>query len=55
MFLNTNPGLNYTVQISSDMRDWTTLTNFMAGDFTFEMRESIPVTNSRRFYRAFVR
>lgn len=50
--LNTNPGRSYAIDRSTDLTSWTTLTNFVAGDFTFRFLDSSAAASSPRFYRA---
>ena len=45
------PGFNYTVQTSSNLVNWTTLTNFYGNAATMYFQDAPPVLTSR-FYRA---
>lgn len=44
------PGQTYSIQASTNLLDWTVITNVMASDTPVAIRDSSP--NSRRFYRA---
>jgi hypothetical protein len=50
--LTTNPIGLYTIQASADLDTWTTLTNFRATDFSFQMLHRVVPTNASTFYRA---
>ena len=45
------PGFNYTVQTSTDLVNWTPLTNFTANAATMYFQD-VPATFTHRFYRA---
>jgi hypothetical protein len=50
--LTTNPIGLYTIQASPDLGTWTTLTNFQATGFSFQMLHRVTATNVSTFYRA---
>lgn len=45
-------GGSYTVQASTDLVNWTALTNFQSATGTNQLTDPIPTNFSRRFYRA---
>ncbi len=52
--LQVTSGLNVSIQFSSDLKNWTTLTNFTATNSTLTFRDPAATNSSRRFYRAVV-
>lgn len=49
------PGLEYDIQASSDLVNWTVLSNVVATGNQFVFRDETPVPPSRRFYRVLQR
>jgi cyclophilin family peptidyl-prolyl cis-trans isomerase len=47
-------GVSGSIQVSSDLANWTTLTNFTATSSTLTFRDPTATNSSRRFYRAVV-
>ncbi len=47
-------GLNGVIQISTNLKGWTTLTNFTGTEATLNFRDAGATNSSRRFYRALV-
>jgi hypothetical protein len=53
--LQLSPGLNGQVQSSTNLVNWTVLTNFLGGTNTvLNIRDPGAATNSQRFYRAVI-
>ena len=48
------PGLEYRIDASSNLVDWTTVTNILSTNATMHLRDSSATNYSRRFYRAVV-
>jgi hypothetical protein len=53
LVLSGEPGLTYAIQRSTNFLDWTTLTNVLNTDGTFEFVDG-PATDGQRFYKAFL-
>jgi hypothetical protein len=52
--LQLSPGLNGRIQTSTNLADWTTLTNFVGTNSTLNFRDPAATNLNRRFYRAVV-
>jgi len=52
--LQTSPGLNGLIQVSSDLISWATLTNFVGTNATINFVDPAATNYNRRFYRAVV-
>ena len=50
--LQVSTGLNGHVQVSTDMVDWVTLTNFVGSNATIYFRDAAATNLNQRFYRA---
>jgi hypothetical protein len=46
------PQSAYSLQTSTDLLSWQTLTNFSSGQFSTVILDNLPATGSRSFYRA---
>ena len=46
------PGRNYTIQASTDLVNWSAVTNFISATGTNEFTDAVAPSFSRRFYRA---
>lgn len=49
--LNGEPGFTYGIQVSTNLRDWESLTNLLNTKGVCELLDA-PATNSPRFYKA---
>jgi cyclophilin family peptidyl-prolyl cis-trans isomerase len=47
-------GVSGSIQVSPDLRNWTTFTNFTATNSTLTFRDAAATNSNRRFYRAVV-
>jgi hypothetical protein len=47
-----SPGLNGRIQVSTNLLNWATLTNFLGTNTTLEFRDSAATNSNGRFYRA---
>ena len=52
--LDASPGLNCSMEVSTNLVSWTTLTNFVTTNSTMYFRDSSATSFNRRFYRAVV-
>jgi hypothetical protein len=52
--LQISPGLNGHIQISTNLLDWTTLTNFVGTNTTLNFRDATATNFNQRFYRAVI-
>jgi hypothetical protein len=52
--LQLSKGLNGHIQVSSNLINWTTLTNFTGNNTTLNFRDPAATNSGRRFYRAVV-
>ena len=52
--LHLSPGLNGEIQISSNLVNWTTLTNFTGTNDTLTVRDPQATNFNSRFYRAII-
>ena len=52
--LGVSPGISGRVEVSTNMKDWTTLTSFVSTNATMPFRDSAATNYNRRFYRAVV-
>ncbi|MFZ0827300.1 MAG: hypothetical protein WAO02_08005, partial [Verrucomicrobiia bacterium] len=52
--LQLSPGLNGHIQTSSNLANWTTLTNFVGTNPTINLSDPAATNFSLRFYRAVV-
>jgi hypothetical protein len=52
--LQISPGLNGHIQISTNLLDWVTLTNFVGSNTSLNFRDPAATNANRRFYRAVV-
>jgi hypothetical protein len=52
--LQVSPGLNGHVQVSTDLVDWVTLTNFIGTNSMVNLHDSAATNYSQRYYRAVV-
>jgi hypothetical protein len=52
--LQLSRGLNGHIQVSSNLMNWTTLTNFTGNNTTLNFRDPAATNSSRRFYRAVI-
>jgi uncharacterized repeat protein (TIGR02543 family) len=50
--LDLSAGINGTIQVSSNLVNWTVLTNFVGTNETLNFRDSAATDFNRRFYRA---
>jgi uncharacterized repeat protein (TIGR02543 family) len=50
--LDLSAGINGTIQVSSNLTNWTVLTNFVGTNETLNFRDSAATDFNRRFYRA---
>ena len=50
--LQLSPGLNGTIEVSTDLVNWATLTNFVGTNSIINFRDSSATNYSQRFYRA---
>ena len=50
--LDLSAGINGTVQVSSNLVNWTVLTTFVGTNETLNFRDSARTNFNRRFYRA---
>jgi hypothetical protein len=50
--LNSLPGLNYEIEASTNLVDWTTITNFVSTDSPFYFTDPTAKNFKYRFYRA---
>jgi hypothetical protein len=48
------PGLEYRLESSSNLVDWTTVTNVLSTNATMHLLDASATNFSRRFYRAVV-
>jgi hypothetical protein len=48
------PGLEYRIDASGDLLNWTAVTNFISTNATLHFLDSSATNYSRRFYRAVV-
>ena len=46
------PGLNYEIQASSNLVDWTTITNFVSTNSPFYLSLPTAINTKQGFYRA---
>jgi Carboxypeptidase regulatory-like domain len=54
LVLFSSPGLEYRIDASSDLLNWTAVTNFISTNATMRFMDSSATNYSRRFYRAVV-
>ena len=52
--LQISPGLNGHIQISTNLLDWVTLTNFVGSNSSLNFRDPAATNSNRRFYRAVI-
>jgi hypothetical protein len=52
--LQLSKGLNGHIQVSTNMLNWTTLTNFVGTNTTLNFRDPAATNSPRRFYRAVI-
>jgi hypothetical protein len=52
--LQLSTGLNGHIQVSTDLINWTTLTNFVGTNSTITFGDPAATNSNRRFYRAVV-
>lgn len=52
--LQLSKGLNGQIQVSTNLINWSTLTNFVGTNTTLNFRDSAATNSSRRFYRAVI-
>ena len=52
--LQLSTGLNGHIQVSTNLINWTTLTNFIGTNSTVNFRDSAATNSSQRFYRAVI-
>jgi len=52
--LQISPGLNGHVQVSTDLVDWVTLTNFVGTNATLNFTDPAATNLNYRFYRAVI-
>jgi len=50
--LQLSTGLNGHIQVSTDLLNWVTLTNFIGTNATISFRDAAATNYSDRFYRA---
>ena len=50
--LQVSPGINGTIQVSTNLADWLTLTNFVGTNPTINLHDSSATNFNQRFYRA---
>jgi hypothetical protein len=50
--LDSTAGINGTIQVSSNLVDWTVFTNFVGTNETLNFRDSAATDFNRRFFRA---
>jgi hypothetical protein len=50
--LQVSPGINGTIQVSTNLANWLALTNFVGTNSTINFRDSAATNFNRRFYRA---
>jgi len=54
LVLEASPGLNGHIQVSTNLVDWLTLTNFHATNLLMNFRDQGAVSQPERFYRAVI-
>jgi hypothetical protein len=52
--LEVSRGISGRVELSTNLKDWTTLTSFISTNTTMQFRDSAATNYNRRFYRAVV-
>jgi hypothetical protein len=52
--LDVSRGISGRLEVSTNLEDWATLTNFVSTNTTMQFLDSAATTLNRRFYRAVV-
>jgi len=50
--MNSQTGFLYSIQFSTNLLHWATLTNLAPGSISVAITDPAPISHERRFYRA---